>query len=274
MKQFFRSGGFKVIVIMLVILGGVCVYSAAATPVTPAEQAIAALAVPLQRQSTALTQTVTGFWNRLFHYGELEENFREVEQERDELKRKLVEYEELKRSNLQLKGILGIKEEHPDYTFEEASIISRDPEWGDNRFTINKGTRQDVQERDMILVAGGLVGRVEKAGANYAVVTALTDPNFQVGAYDNSTNYLGVVSGNGDSCEIRYLTQEPEEGALIVTSGAGGNCPRGLLIGSVKKSEKQKSGTTYAASLEPVIDLSRLTDVMVLTGFDGQKEEP
>ena len=119
-----------------------------------------------------MTQTVTGFCNRLFHYGELEENFREVEQERDELKRKLVEYEELKRSNLQLKGILGIKEEHPDYTFEEASIISRDPEWGDNRFTINKGTRQDVQERDMVLVAGGLVGRVEKAGANYAVVTA------------------------------------------------------------------------------------------------------
>jgi rod shape-determining protein MreC len=57
------------------------------------------------------------------------------------------------------------------------------------------------------------------------------------------------------------------EGALVLTSGHGGNYPRGLLIGSVKSVEQRPQSPFKRANVEPAANLSGLDTLLVLTSF-------
>jgi rod shape-determining protein MreC len=56
-------------------------------------------------------------------------------------------------------------------------------------------------------------------------------------------------------------------GDLILTSGHGGNYPRGLLIGTVKDVEARPQAPFKTATIEPAADLFGLDTVLVLTSF-------
>jgi rod shape-determining protein MreC len=56
-------------------------------------------------------------------------------------------------------------------------------------------------------------------------------------------------------------------GDLVVTSGHGGNYPRGLLLGTVNELDERPQAPFKSATVQPAADLSRLDTVLVLTSF-------
>ena len=50
-----------------------------------------------------------------------------------------------------------------------------------------------------------------------------------------------------------------------MTSGLGGNFPKGLLIGEIRKVEKKGHGIFQYAELVPSVDLTKLEEVLVIT---------
>ncbi|OFV84531.1 MAG: hypothetical protein A2W26_11215 [Acidobacteria bacterium RBG_16_64_8] len=56
-------------------------------------------------------------------------------------------------------------------------------------------------------------------------------------------------------------------GDLVVTSGLGGNFPRGLLLGSIRDVEERPQAPFKSATLEPAATMSGLETVLVLVSF-------
>ena len=63
-----------------------------------------------------------------------------------------------------------------------------------------------------------------------------------------------------------------KNGDLVVTSSTSGIFPSGYLIGTIKNIENSESGLTKNAVIEPSVDFSKLTTVMVIRDFDGKGE--
>jgi rod shape-determining protein MreC len=57
------------------------------------------------------------------------------------------------------------------------------------------------------------------------------------------------------------------EGDLVLTSGHGGNYPRGILIGSIRDVESRPQAPFKTATIEPAANLFDLDTVLVLTSF-------
>jgi len=57
------------------------------------------------------------------------------------------------------------------------------------------------------------------------------------------------------------------EGSLVLSSGLGGNYPRGLLIGTVTDLEQRPQSPFTKAKVEPAASLSGLDTVLILISF-------
>ncbi len=87
----------------------------------------------------------------------------------------------------------------------------------------------------------------------------------------------GVLKGDlRNELVLELLPPEApiESGALVVTSGLGGNYPPGVLIGSVTAFEPRPQAPFKKAFVEPSAGLSSLDTVLVLISFEPARLSP
>lgn len=243
------------------------------------EQVAGAIVAPFQKLSSTISDGVSGLFQR---YARADEVAQENEALRDEingLRAQLVNYEEYKHENEELRKYLDIeyKEEHPDFEMEPAAVVARDPDSRFYSFTIDRGSLDGVAPYDPVICADGLVGRVKEVGLTYSKVITILDVEIDVGAYDARTRDIGIVNGSvvlaaDGRCIMNYLPRESgaAQGDLVVTSG-GNLYPKGLVIGKIARLDNAPGNISLYAEIEPTADIRNLTDVMVITSFNGQK---
>jgi rod shape-determining protein MreC len=87
------------------------------------------------------------------------------------------------------------------------------------------------------------------------------------------------VRGDGEEpLKLLYLLQSDDvaPGDNLITSGAAGVFPKGLLVGTVKEVVKQSRGGFLLVNAEPAVDFSRLEEVLVIlrqSRFARQEQE-
>ena len=54
----------------------------------------------------------------------------------------------------------------------------------------------------------------------------------------------------------------------MVTSGAGGAFPSGIIIGTITELRSEAGGQSYYAVVDPRIDLSTLSQVFIIKDFE------
>lgn len=149
-----------------------------------------------------------------------------------------------------------------------ARVIGRDSTNWYRGILLDKGERDGIQ-RDMgVITQAGMVGRVVKTTATSSVVLLVTDPNTAVTALIQRTRDEGLVTGTPRGLlRMKFipLLSSVREGDVVVTSGLVGNFPKGLMIGVVKHIEKTQDDLFQSAELVPVVDFSKLEEVLVIT---------
>ncbi|MEA2113187.1 MAG: rod shape-determining protein MreC, partial [Patescibacteria group bacterium] len=120
-----------------------------------------------------------------------------------------------------------------------ASVIGQDL-FGPNRyFFIDKGVKDGVKEKSVVITAGNLlVGRVVEAVDFFSKVQLLTDSSSRVNALIQDSGAKGLVKSECGTNLIMDLLSQGEdinEGETVVTSGLAGLFPTGLLIGQIQK---------------------------------------
>lgn len=280
MSNFWKSTKCRVILCILALLVGVMIYAVSTGGYTiSAIGLFKSVAAPFQRASNTISERVeyvlTLYRNAEFHY----EQNKALREEIAALQEELADYEETKQKLEKLEGFVGIKEEHEDYVLsapcDVIGYVTNDPFCS---FMIDGGTRDGIDLYDPVVTSLGLVGMITEVGEDTATVTTILSPDISTAAFCSTTKDHGVVSGTvslalDNRCRLMYLDRETalRENRVILTSGENGLFPKGYVIGYVHSIEKDDSGMTSYAVLDPAVDVANLDMVIVITDFEGKR---
>ena len=176
-----------------------------------------------------------------------------------------------------LRKLLRFAEESPNRTYVGGRIIGiRLGATGLQLLTIDRGADDGVQRMMPVLVTEGVVGRVHATTSHTADVLVLSDRNSSIAVRVERTRARANVRGTGkpDACKLDYAlrTEGMIEGDLLVTSGTDGVFPRGIPVGKVTKLNRNAHGLFQDATVIPSVDVTRLEEVLVVTGWERSGE--
>ena len=233
------------------------------------------LLAPFRSLSSALTRSAERYYNYAFNYEELEAENAVLRQKIMEMEEDVRESETLSRENERLKALLNVAEEHSDYTFVPAYIISWDSGNWTSTFTISRGIEDGIKPGMCAVTEfGEVVGIVEETGSNWSLVTSILDSSLEVSASVVSTGYTGVVEGSYRSGEegnlrLNYLPNNSvmKNGDQVVTTGSE-YYPKDLVIGYVVDAGMDDNGVSKYALLESNVDFNSLEQVYLIANYE------
>ena len=278
MGDFFKSIRFKILVAVLAFLLAFMLraaYTGGLAPLT--SQILGILTNPLQKASASVSASFSGLFDRMFRSGEILEENERLKEENRRLTQRQLEFDKYKLENEQLKEYLDIKEKNPDFDFETAFVIGRDPNDRFYAFTIDKGSLDGISLHDPVITEDGLVGMVVEVGPTYAKVATILDVMLEISSYDSRTKDIGITTGRIDLaeeglCQLTLLQRESgaSAGDIVITSNVGGLYPKDLVIGTIREVRTESHGISLYAVIEPAVDVRTVKDVLVITSFEGQ----
>ena len=203
MKDFLKSFAFKVLGVIALILVGVMIYGASTGGLATIPATIAgAIITPLQSAVTSVSDGISGFFGQFGSSKETREELEQAQKELRELREQVVDYDKMKEENEWYAKILGLHEQHSDYTFASGKVIAVDPLSPFGNFTINAGTKSGIAVGDPVITAEGLVGLVSEVSFTSCKVRTILDVNTKASA---------MISRNGNTAITGdKLTEMPQ----------------------------------------------------------------
>lgn len=280
MHRYFSGSKFKITVcICLALLIGIFVAAVSDSGSSPLSTALSYVFTPLQTVASDIAQSLSSFNAKFTGSAAYKEEIASLEQELNEYKSLLVDYEKLKQKLDAYEAFLDVKEENPDYSFVSASIILRDNSDIYQSFTLNQGASDGVSVNDPVIYGDYLVGLVKEVNSSSCTVYTLFNPSVNVSAYEIRTREDCVIetstllSAEG-LLKLTGLSRSTPivSGGIVCTSGIGGIYPRDLIIGKVQEIVDTQTDISVYATVAPEVDYSSLVDVFIITDFEGKGE--
>lgn len=280
MVRFLKSTAFKIFaVIAAALLVGSVFAVTSRNGSSPLTSVTSVVFGPLSRISSKVAAEFSNTNISFKSSSALAKEIEELQKKVDSLTEQLVDYEQLRNKNELYQEFLGIKEEHSDYTFAQAAIIGRDAADNLGSFTLNKGSANDISVNDPVIYGKYLVGVVASVTPTQCKVNTILNPKVNVSAYEVRTRDLGFVTSTvalaqEGHCHMPGLSSSTAvtAGGIVCTSGVGGIFPRDLIIGNIVDVVDGTVDISASAIIEPGVDFSEITDVFIITSFDGQNE--
>ena len=223
---------------------------------------------PFQKVSTFVIKAIHGVFQEYFFLVHLQRENVMLKQRMAELQKENHQMKEMALANERLYKLLQFREKiSPSVT--AAEVIGQDPSSWFKSVTINKGEKDGVRGGMAVISPEGVVGQILKTAPHYSTVLLITDYNSAIDSIIQRTRAKAIVEGKGENrCQLKYLlrTEEVMVGDGVVTSGLSGNFPKGLMVGEVRKVDKKGHGVFQYAELIPSVDLTKLEEVLVITG--------
>ena len=264
----------KTILILAVVLAVVTAIVSGLFGTTWLGKTVQAVMTPLRSGVSAITRQVERYYNYVFGYEALEAENDYLEQRIMQIEDEIRTADSLQRENERLRELLGLSEEHTDYRFCAAYIVSWDSSNWKSSFTIGKGTNSGLA-KGMVAITeyGQVVGLITDIGPNWAQITTILDSSVEISASIASSGYTGVVqgaynSGNAGKLRMNYL---PGEAVLrnndqVVTTGSS-VYPKDLILGYIEDASFDETGVAKYAMLRPAADFDGLEQIFIVTQY-------
>jgi rod shape-determining protein MreC len=231
-----------------------------------------AIVTPLQNGVAAATDRFTDLFGYFYRFDALE-------RENAELKRKIQEFEKLEisynaaiKENSALREAAGIKAKHADFEMELCTVVALTDNGFQSALTLNKGSVSGIEAGDCVITGDGMVGFVDQVSLNSCVVKTVINVDFNASAAVSRTREVVVTNGSFELAsdgllKVSYLENDADvrPGDTILTNG--GAYPPDLIIGRVVEFCQESHGISSYASVEPVVDFSGLSTVLVIKEF-------
>ena len=187
-----------------------------------------------------------------------------------DLQRQLAASDQLQVTDQQLRDSLGLRNNLKIHTVT-AQVIGLDPEQMSQAMTIGIGSQKGIKPGMSVLGQRGLVGRVVSVQANSAQVRLISDTSLPVNVELAKTHLGGTLKVRGGDLVVEILGAPTDlkldPGDVLVTSGLGGNFPKGLPVAEISQFHYQPAQVAQVAQISPLDDLTRLEYVLVDTDF-------
>ena len=142
---------------------------------------------------------------------------------------------------------------------------------------INKGASEGIKKGQAVIVGKSVIGIIREVSARLARVQLVTSKDSSIPATVSSENQgvLGIVRGTGGGGMVLdnvLLSETLNVGDIVVSKGdltmqKEGFLPH-LILGRVESVNKQFSQLFQTANLKSLVDVSRLSIVFVVLGWE------
>ena len=274
MKDFLRRNGIWLLVIALLLSILIGVSSAfMGGNADPLSNLVTTITTPVRNGAAAVGDFFQGVSRYVFHYGEMEQQISDLEEENAQLQQQIRESQEALQENELLRNL---RERRRDFVFESAKVTARSNDNWRSTLTLSKGSESGIQEGNCVVTSTGvLVGVVSEVGSHYSTVSTVIDTSMEMGGIITRTNAAGVLEGDfslmqGGKLRLAYLPDEAQlvAGDEVLTSGRGDVYPSGLVVGQVEGVFNDASGMNRYAVVVPEVNLDTLVEVFVIKEFD------
>ena len=160
--------------------------------------------------------------------------------------------------NQELRSALNfVKSKTENYKIDRVIGISHQA--FDQKLFIDSGKSRNIKEGQIIAGNRGVIGRVTEVFEDKSRILLLTDSSSRIPIIASRARNRGILAGNNSGLmEILYLPKNHQIniGDKIFTSSDGDAIPPGLLIGVVKKIDKN---SVYVSGIEDINSLNIVT---------------
>ncbi|KKR20254.1 MAG: Cell shape-determining protein MreC [Candidatus Moranbacteria bacterium GW2011_GWA2_39_41] len=225
------------------------------------------IAYPFQKTSYILGQGIDEFFSFLNSIGLMRTENKKLIRENDLLTAEVVSLHEMKKENESLREQFDLAPRNK-FDLEPSFVIGQDSQNLGSWLIVDKGSADGIKSGMAVIVSEGiLIGRVEEVYPDSARVILLTDSSSVINASDLETGAKGLLRGTyGLGMIFDMVTQSDvlSEGDTIITSGLGGEVPKGLLIGKIQEIKMSTDKLFQQAIIIPRVKYRKLDVVFVV----------
>jgi rod shape-determining protein MreC len=170
-----------------------------------------------------------------------------------------------------LSALVDFARTNPENTYKAAAVIGRDPSPFLRYVIINAGSNDGILRGMPVVTQQGLVGRVDAVVSEASRVQLITDQISAVNILLKNSKTEAILTGSitGDlSLGMISHDVKIESDDVVLTSGLGGDYPPNLLVGQVISVSNQEYDLFQTASVQPIVDFSRIEFILVITNFN------
>ena len=235
------------------------------------EDSVATAVSPIQNAFSKLAGAVSDTLHRMKYYANLEAEYEKLRMENEDLVYRAMLADELQHQLTQFEDMHAEIVNNANLRPITCQVIGRDDGNYFSTFTINRGSRDDIEPFMAVTFSGALVGYTEEVYENSASVRTIIDSEASIAALIQSSRDQGTIRGtlgvDGTAmCRMYYLPDDhlPRPGDIVVTSGVGLSFPKGIPVGTVRESTRGMDANKQYIVVEPEVDFQHLEYVIVL----------
>jgi rod shape-determining protein MreC len=217
--------------------------------------------------------------------GELADQILKLQKENDIMSAKMSILNNLKRENIELRDLAGVKK-IPFFNCLASEIIRRDPARWYEKLVINRGSADGVLEGGLVISkilrrdtgdsSFAVVGRIKSVSRHESVVSTILSDDCSLSVMVSGRKAHGVAGsgkkiGRSFMVSIKFLPKDVpySPGEFVSTSGLSGLTPASLLIGKLAVDSEGKlvniKDNLYAeARMDSAVNFDNLHFVLVL----------
>ncbi len=173
--------------------------------------------------------------------------------------------------------LLDFARTNPEHEYVAATVIGREISPFLQYIIIDKGSNDGLRHGMPVVTQQGLVGRIDALISDAARIQLITDANSTVNIKLQTAGVEGVVRGSvtGEiTLDMVPADTEAQIGDILMTSGLGGTYPPNIFVGQVLTMQSKQNVLFQTGSVQPVVDFSNLSAVLVITNFDSVDISP
>jgi rod shape-determining protein MreC len=266
---------FQVVILTLLVVGLIAL--ALGGYLTPISRLILNPVISAQTWLSVRVLAIQSYINAPQDMARMRQSNTDLEAEVSQLQSEIIELKQQIAETSVLSALVDFARVHPENQYVAASVIGRDPSPFVKYAIINRGSDDGLRRGMPVVTQQGLVGRVAAVTSGAARVQLITDAASSVNVRLEPSRAPAVLFGQLTAevnLDMIPQTALVEVGDLILTSGLGGNYPANILIGQVTGIRRMETEIFQQASVQPVVDFSRLEIVLIITNFRPVDIEP
>jgi rod shape-determining protein MreC len=266
---------WQTVVLALIMVGIIAL--ALGGYLTPLSRLVIAPFVSAQTWLSTRLLTLQNIFSSSQDLARLRQRNLELEAEVSNLQSEIIDLKQQIAETRVLSALVEFARVHPENRYLAAAVIGRDPSPFVKYVIINRGSDGGLRSGMPVVTSQGLAGRVAAVTAGAARVELITDPSSSVNVRLDPSGAQAVLLGSltGElSLDLIPQTASVNVGDLVLTSGLGGNYPGNILIGQITSVHRRETELFQQATVQPVVDFSKLEIVLLITNFRPVDIEP
>ena len=277
MRDYLKKNGIRVAVLVVAVALLIALGAAARDgQISVAHNAAGVLISPVQKVVSSAVNWFETIYNRLYDYDNIRAENESLRAQLAQAQQSARDGIEATEENERLRVLLELREKHADYVFESAKVVLWSSSNVSHSFNISKGTSSGIELGDPVVTEyNAVVGQITEVGDNWATVSTVIDVDMSLGAFVGNTGTSGIVLGEyalmkQHLAKLTYLADGAQiyVGDEVLTSGAGGAFPQGLVIGRITAVQTEAGGQVLYGIVEPECPFESLVQVFVIKSFE------